>query len=299
MLNAHPEILCKGEGQFFGAEWRHEDRRQYPAKLVSSLYNALLDSEYLKLWIERSVWTHDGDADEHLDKLTHAAIQHFLSERLSKSGKKIVGDKLLLIPKILEEIHRIYPESKIVHIIRDGRDQAVSLLYHRWNRALDRGGIRNLTPEETHKRDAYSANPTKFQRTGESMFTVERLRYVAKEWASNVSLVIERGQPLFGDNYIEVRYEDLLEHPHREAARLVRFLGADSREDFINRAVNAASFEKLSRGRERGQEDPASFFRKGLAGDWRNVFTERDKEIYKEAAGDLLIKLGYENDYDW
>jgi hypothetical protein len=102
MLDSHPEILCKGEGQLFGAEWRHDDRKQRQTKLVSSLYNALLDSEYLRLWIERSVWTRVGNADEHLDKLTHAAIQHFLSEQLLKSGKKTVGDKLLLIPKVVE-----------------------------------------------------------------------------------------------------------------------------------------------------------------------------------------------------
>jgi hypothetical protein len=29
------------------------------------------------------------------------------------------------------------------------------------------------------------------------------------------------------------------------------------------------------------------------------VFTERDKEIFKEATGDLLIRLGYEKDGGW
>ena len=80
---------------------------------------------------------------------------------------------------------------------------------------------------------------------------------------------------------------------------MFEFLEADSREEVIERAVGAASFEKLSKGRERGQEDPASFFRKGVSGDWRNLFTERDKQIYKEEAGELLIKLGYEKDNDW
>ena len=64
-------------------------------------------------------------------------------------------------------------------------------------------------------------------------------------------------------------------------------------------AVSSASFEKLSKGRERGQEDVTSFYRKGIAGDWKNYFTERDKEIYKEEAGELLIRLGYERDLDW
>ena len=29
------------------------------------------------------------------------------------------------------------------------------------------------------------------------------------------------------------------------------------------------------------------------------MFTERDKEVFKEEAGDLLIELGYEKDVDW
>jgi Sulfotransferase domain len=67
----------------------------------------------------------------------------------------------------------------------------------------------------------------------------------------------------------------------------------------VEHCVSSASFEKLSRGRERGQEDVTSFYRKGVAGDWKNFFTERDKQIYKEEAGELLIRLGYENDHDW
>jgi hypothetical protein len=67
----------------------------------------------------------------------------------------------------------------------------------------------------------------------------------------------------------------------------------------VRRCVENASFENLSGGRQRGEEDHSSFFRKGIAGDWRNVFTEKDKRVYKEAVGDLIVKLGYEKDNDW
>jgi len=63
--------------------------------------------------------------------------------------------------------------------------------------------------------------------------------------------------------------------------------------------VGSASFEKLSRGRERGQEDPSSFYRKGVAGDWKNHFSKEDRRVFKEEAGELLIRLGYEDDLDW
>jgi hypothetical protein len=39
--------------------------------------------------------------------------------------------------------------------------------------------------------------------------------------------------------------------------------------------------------------------RKGVSGDWRGAFTEGDRRIFKEEAGDLLVELGYEKDHDW
>ena len=114
-----------------------------------------------------------------------------------------------------------------------------------------------------------------------------------------MSRAVEDGPTLLGTNYCEVRYEDLVEKPEVAVRRLLEFLGAEAGEETVRRCVGSASFEKLAKGRKRGQEDPSSFFRKGVVGDWRNVFTERDKYVFKEEAGDLLIKLGYEEDSDW
>src|ERR671913_2476569 len=66
MLNSHPEILCKGEGRFFGGNWRQKNLIQRNVlRPASSLYNAVLDARYLRLWIERSVWSRNDDAAEH------------------------------------------------------------------------------------------------------------------------------------------------------------------------------------------------------------------------------------------
>jgi hypothetical protein len=40
-------------------------------------------------------------------------------------------------------------------------------------------------------------------------------------------------------------------------------------------------------------------FRSGKTGEWKKHFTEEHKSIFKEAAGDLLIRLGYERADDW
>ena len=299
-LDAHPQVLCKGEGRFFGEEYRREVLAQTQTKQQpSSLYNALLGSEYLRLWIERSVWSRDGDPDEHIRDLVRLATDYFLTEELSKSGKKVVGDKTpLLGPKFVEEIYEIYPEARVIHIIRDGRDQAVSFIHQQGNRAK-RGRTHRLSPEELARSEAYRRSPRDLAQRGEGMFAEKTLRKAAQNWALRVGRAIEDGPALFGDRYTEVRYEDLLERPNEEVGRLLGFLGVDTDEGLVEHCVSSASFEKLSRGRERGQEDPTSFYRKGVAGDWKYLFDERDRQVYKEEAGELLIRLGYEKNGGW
>ena len=40
-------------------------------------------------------------------------------------------------------------------------------------------------------------------------------------------------------------------------------------------------------------------FRSGKTGEWKKYFTDEHKRIFKDVAGDLLIRLGYEEDSDW
>ncbi len=300
MLDSHPEILCQGEGRPFGRNWRQERLKQrrvsYPP---TSLYNAIMSSKDLRYWIERSVWSRHDDADEHLIALTRLAIEYFLTQQLSKTGKRLVGDKTVLPGSgIMEEISAIFPGAKVIHIIRDGRDVAVSTMHHIWNQAEDQGGASKIAPAQLAKREAYRKDPQELLKTGEGIFPNRWLVGSAKRWSTRVGKAVEDGPALLGTNYREVRYEDLLEEPEEGVRRLLEFLGADASEQTVRRCVSAASFEKLAGGRRRGQE-AASFFRKGVAGDWKNVFTEQDKRNFKAAAGDLLIELGYEGDDDW
>jgi hypothetical protein len=296
MLDSHPEILCRGEGRFFGASWRQKSLKQMEVQRPpSSLYNAMLDAEYLKLWIERSVWSRNDDTGKHLDNLTRMAVDYFLRGELLKTGKKMVGDKSpLLTPETMKEVGEIYPEARVIHIIRDGRDAAVSAVHHTWN-----FGKASKSEELSAKREAYRRNPRQLREAGESIFARDHLRKLAADWATRVGRAVEDGPALLGSNYTEVRYEDLLQRPEEEIRRLLVFLGAEASEETVRRCVSSASFERLSKGRKRGEEDSSSFFRKGVAGDWKNVFTERDKLDFKEEAGGLLVMLGYEGDENW
>src|SRR5918995_6896766 len=76
MLDHHPEILCRGEGWFFGRNVRWEDRKHVKTDAegrmmpYATLYNALAENEYLRMWLERTPWTRDRDVEEHLADLT-------------------------------------------------------------------------------------------------------------------------------------------------------------------------------------------------------------------------------------
>lgn len=301
MLDAHPDILCKGEGRFFGRHHMRNDPEQARIKLQpTSLYGAMANSEYLRAWIERSVWSKNAGAEEHLVNLTGLAIDYFLTRRLSESGKKIVGDKTPFTGvEVVREIAEIRPDAKLIHIIRDGRDVAISAVHHMWNHALQEGGFHKLMPEELEKRDAYRSDPQTFIESGRSIFTGRQLAGTARNWAETVSRTMRDGSELLGDNCAKIRYEDLLERPEEEVRRLLEFLKADIGEETVRHCVETASFEKRTKGRERGREDSTAFLRKGVAGDWKNIFTDEDKRVFKEEAGDLLIELGYEKDFGW
>ena len=298
ILDSHPEVLCRGEGRFFSAGWRRADLDPANERAIAStLYYALTHSEYLRLWIERSVWSRDGDPDEHLNDLMRLATEYFLVEELSKSGKRLVGDKSPLLDEgFMREVGAVYPGARVIHIIRDGRDRTVSSMHRGWRRA-SQGYLHRLSPEELARGEALRGGSRGLTQTG--VFTEEWLRQAARNWRLLVGRAVEDGPALLGSDYTEVRYEDLLERPNEEVERLLGFLGVDTEKSLVEHCVSSASFEKLSKGRERGQEDPTSFYRKGVAGDWKNLFNERDRQVYKEEAGELLIRLGYEKDGGW
>jgi LPS sulfotransferase NodH len=286
LFNSHPEILCRGEGKFFGRG------------KSNALHGALSRSKELKRWLAHNPWTL-RDEDPNLDDIVANTINYLMQEKLRKTNKRIVGDKSpFTTPGMIEEISSVCPGAKVVHIVRDGRDVAVSSVHHQWNNAIDQGGRRKLSREKVAKREAYRKAPEAFGASGESIFAGEHVAQIARSWSTSVSKAMADAA-LLGDNYCQVRYEDLLAEPVGEVMRLLEFLGADSDVEVARGCVQAASFEQLSGGRTQGEEASSSFYRKGIAGDWKNHFSEEDRRVFKEEAGELLIRLGYEDDLDW
>jgi hypothetical protein len=107
-----------------------------------------------------------------------------------------------------------------------------------------------------------------------------------------------------------IRFEDIHADPRSAYDLALRWLGwirepyctVTARE--ADQAIHLGSFKHQTQGlRPRGQ-DTTRFFggtscRKGTVGDWRNSWTDRMKDTFKELAGDRLIRLGYARDNDW
>ena len=292
-LNTHPEVLCKGSGMFFGRSIGLFEGRK-------TLYASLANSDSLKVWhdMRPNYWS-ERSFEQDLPGYVKALADHVLGTELERSGKKIVGDRTPHHVSFLEEVHELYPDSKIIHIIRDGRDVAISNLHASWNSVRDRGGPVDMEPEETRLRDEYLEDREGFLKSGQSIFIEPRINQLARSWNTVVGKGRRDGKALFGENYFEIRYEDLLDGPRSELDRLFGFLGVGQNISAIDEIVEENRFEKRSGGRSPGEEDSTSFLRKGVHGDWEGVFNKRDRKIFEERAGELLVNLGYEQDTNW
>ncbi|MFZ5910101.1 MAG: sulfotransferase domain-containing protein [Chloroflexota bacterium] len=133
-------------------------------------------------------------------------------------------------------------------------------------------------------------------------------------------------------NILEIKFEDLVRNPYQLFIEIFEFLGlVDDTElsvasiksilrrilqtDYPKlRALKKISkvpawmlfhfiysnrFSKLAKGREKGQENVRSHYRKGVPGDWVNHFNDVHKKFFKENYNDILVKLGYEKDDRW
>jgi hypothetical protein len=104
---------------------------------------------------------------------------------------------------------------------------------------------------------------------------------------------IESGEPI-------LKYEDLLEGDLELLERtLIGECGLPVRPEELRKAILDNRFESLTNGRKRGSEQILSHQRKGVAGDWRNHFTDRIKAAFKARFGGLLVATGYEKDLRW
>lgn len=94
--------------------------------------------------------------------------------------------------------------------------------------------------------------------------------------------------PLFGGSI-----QDLGSDTPGTLEKTFRFLGVKCSQEIVESCCVDGSFERLSGGRSRGQENRESFFRKRIVGDWRNYLSDEMDKIFQEKAGEWLARFGY------
>jgi len=154
----------------------------------------------------------------------------------------------------MREIKRQIPDALFIHIVRDGRDVALSYLRQGWSYPL-----------------LWDRN--------------ESLGVAGLYWEWIVGRGREAGKKL-GSDYQEVRFEELITHPEKTLARLAEFIDHELDYEAIQRVgVGSVSEPNTSFGAEAGRFDPVER--------WRTKMSSGELADFEALVGDRLEELGY------
>jgi Sulfotransferase family len=176
-------------------------------------------------------------------------------------GKFLAGEKTPDYCRHLPRLHALFPWVRTIHIIRDGRDVALSTL--EWARE-DKG-------------------PGKFE-----LWRDEPVAVCALWWRWQVSTGQRNGAHLRPAQYREVKYEDLIARPEEMLRALAAFLGLPFAHEMLAYHVGKTRYEPGISAKQ-AWLPPTPGLR-----DWRTQLANRDVELFEALAGDLLSALGYE-----
>ncbi len=282
LVRLHPEVHCNYQAHFFTRQ-----------PLLKSLVNTPEAEEWLTRKSNR--WNQGVD----LSPLVLRASADFILERdAAREGKMIVGDKSpssTIHGQAVRDMQAVYPDAKLIYIVRDGRDVLIS---ERFRNFVEESKF--LTHEDKRIIADLKVDSVPFTDGRRSIFNEAFIRRVAKGWVKNLQETEDEGRRLFDGNYYGLRYEDLLQTPFDEMRKLWNFLGVKNVDIYLIEKIKA---EMESNPDEEWQakrnEGIASFLPKGQAGNWSRLFTEKDKSIFKEVAGEILVKWKYEKDLNW
>jgi hypothetical protein len=187
---------------------------------------------------------------------TGEAIAAIFEAYAQAAGKPRWGDKTPLYMQHLDLIAGLFPDALYVHLIRDGRDAALSFAQ---------------MPEGTFTRTwAHPGSPVEF----------------ACRWRQEVRAARALGRRVGEDRYLEVRYERLVREPDEELRGICDFAGLPYEREMLE---YAGAVDVSEKPHHRGLLDPP----RADVRRWREQMDESDAEGFDSVAGDLLRELGY------
>jgi hypothetical protein len=176
-------------------------------------------------------------------------------QQMAGFGARRWGDKTPLYIRHMPLLDRLFPTAQFVHLIRDGRDAALSAL-EKW-------------PERRWYMDAY---------------------YLLEGWRGNVEAGRQAGRALGPSRYLEVRYEDLVRRPRQVLERVCTFLDEEFVPEMLDHTGLARQVGPGPQDHTEVQQpiSPASVRR------WQTGMDAFDQKMADRLAGPLLSELDYE-----
>ena len=188
-------------------------------------------------------------------------------------------------PRVLASHECFEPRyPKVVYIVRDPRDVAVSYYHHNIK-------LRNLP-------DNYPMDQFVPRFIAADVYApIDRYG----SWGDHVLswLALREGQSRF----LLLRYEDLLANAQLELAKAARFLDVPETPDRLARAIelsSAARMRELEKSQHNqweqtsGTRQDTPFVRAAKSGGWRGVLPDRSVAEIETAWGGVMQRLGYE-----
>ena len=259
MVDAHPEIAITRETHWIPDVFHAGIGIDGEGRVTSALPAALeAHPKFQKLGVDSTELESLAAA-----RPTYADYVTALFDRYGAAqGKRLVGDKTPGYVRELPLLHSLFPHVRFVHLVRDGRDVALSVLG--WSRKT-----------EQFRRH--------FPIWDESPVTTAALW-----WRWHVLLGRAAARGLRPGLYHELRYETLVDDPHGACSSLCSFLGVAYDDAMVRFHEGRTRIEPgLSAKRAWLPATP------GLR-EWRTEMREEDLEAFEAAAGDALEELGYE-----
>jgi hypothetical protein len=225
MLDAHSNIMCKGETDFI---WLLPKLADFMTLKYAHTLKAN-NKEHHSMYFP---------TEEVLLKAWSVIVDGAMKQHLTEDVR-FIGDKTPAYGDKLDVMLEWLPNAKFIILRRNTKDVVVSQIRGKTT------GNENVTP-------------------------MHMARMVKGMYDRRNNLLI-KAQESMPNRVLAVDYEDLVEDCRSKMSEVLTFLTGNN--EHVDTVIEAGSFKKLSGGRNNGEEDVNSFFRKGIVGDWKNHLT--------------------------
>ena len=277
-LNGHPEIFGT-EHRLFGKfceVWQNNDGSDSP-RITFDKYAEAFGTHYFHQFMNR-------DYKSFVEDFKKSFVNFLCHFARGRTGKNFIIDKITPYPGtaryVENEIRRMFPEAKIIQLVRDGRDVLTSGTFD-WL-------LKDAEGTDRHK---FYCNPIPGMRL-QRFFDAKVIRKWAGNWGETIDLFDQQAPDA------RITYEEMHGDMPAALTRIFEALGVESSTEIAQQCAESSTFEQMS-GRPPGQAEPTAKARKGVVGDWKNYFTKADGELFDALAGNQLKKMGYEDNSDW